>query len=535
MKIRDRLVRQHHKKGAHHAKGSKVHGKTPESRARQLANLKHRWDKGKLPVDPIAVDNDIIRWAEQNFYLAETRKPIVLLDHEKEFLRELFAEPVKNLAVLGQPKKTGKSTMAALIALYTLCNVGTGSEIYLLGPDQEQAELVIYGKIKKAVRLNKELRKTCKIEKRKITHRVNENFILAMACSSTNVGLAPTLTVFDELWRFTSQEAKDTWNELTNIPAEGRMNLNLVVSYAGRAEDEDGILHGLYKKGMSQQEDPKFLFRWHGEELYDKIPWVTESYLKSQKTRLHPAVYARLHQNEWVSGNEAFLEADIIDQCTMPERSPGMSFDGPVVVGVDAALKHDTSAVVVVGCQRDDEIDQNKALILIDHRCFVPLKGQTLDLASTVEKAILDFNKKYNVRRVVYDPFQMQRSAQGLRKAGLRVKEIPQTASTCTEFSELLLNLLTSRGLILYPDPVVRQHLLNTRVKQTDRGCRIVKGKASQKIDLAIALSMACLECQRSGITGSGRVGSVYVYGEDSDDNFSTEKFLEQRMGLKGI
>ncbi len=512
--IREKLTRPHLRKKRKHRTHTSFLGKTSKARTKQLANLRKRWDKNKLPVEKIEPDNDIIRWAEQNFYIPETRKPIVLLPHEREFLRELFAEPVKNLAVLGQPKRTGKSTLAAIVALYTLCNVGTGSEIYLLGPDREQAELVIYGKIKKAIRLHPQLRKACKIEKRQIVHRVTENFIKAMACSSTNVGLTPTLTVFDELWRFTSQEAQDMWNELTNLPSatDDKMNLNLVVSYAGRAEDEGGILHGLYQRGMAQQDgtepkDPKFLFRWYGEELYSQIPWVTESYLKSQRTRLHPAVYARLHQNEWVSGSESFISPDIIDQCTNTEHRAGTDFAGPVVIAVDAALKHDTSAVVVVG--RGD--DESKSLALIDHRCFTPVKNQTLDLQNTVEKAILDFAKHYQVKRVVYDPFQFQRSAQTLKKAGLQVQEIPQTASTCTEFSELLLDLLNSRKLILYPDPVVRQHLLNARIKQTDRGVRIVKGKSSQKIDLAVALAMACLEAQHCHLTKSGHRGTAVI------------------------
>jgi len=77
-------------------------GKTAEAKKRQLANLKKRWDKYKGVVPKIKPGrNDIIIWAEKNFYIPETRQPIVLLPHEIDFLTELFCKEVKpNLAVL---------------------------------------------------------------------------------------------------------------------------------------------------------------------------------------------------------------------------------------------------------------------------------------------------------------------------------------------------------------------------------------------------------------------------------------------------
>ena len=499
---------------------------TPEAKARKLANLELGRSSLRVKVPRTKSKKlDIIRWAESEFYIPETRRAIRLMDWEKEFLIELLYKKVKpTLALLGTPKKCGKSTIAAIVNLYFLIHKKL-AELYLIGPDIEQSQLVVYSKIRKAIRLNKRL-SYLKADKSQITNRENDSFIRPLACSSTNAGLNPTLCTFDELWRFTSEETKAAFDEMTNIPAED--NLNLIVTYAGHAEDEDSILYRLYKKGIDQQEgledkDEKFLFRWYGEELYDDIPWVTPNYLTLQKNRLRPNSYARLHCNMWVSGAESFISSQAIDQCTH-NYYKGNNFEGQVVIGVDVGLKHDCSAIAVVG-----RVD-SKTLILVDHKVFVPdeKRHQTLDLESTVERALLNFNRKYRVKKVLYDPYQFQRSAATLKNSRLKMQEYPQTVGNTVEMSETLSDLLHNHRLMLYPDRVVRQHLLNAQVKETQRGWRIVKRKANRKIDLTIALALACQGAQQSFLTKSGRKGSVYIPGQDSPAAELHRKNLEQ-------
>jgi len=237
-----------------HVKRSKesYRANTPEAKARKLYNLKYNaikrgeWPPTKIP--KVKISKDIIKFAEKEFYIPETRRPIVLLNYEKEFLVELLYQKIKpTLALLGTPKKCGKSTLAAIVALYMLCSKKF-AEVYVVGPDLEQSTLVVYSKVRTALRLNKELHQLCKIGRKEIVHRETKSFIRPLACSSTNAGLNPTLCIFDELWRFNTQEAMQAYDELTNIPSKD--NLNLVGTYAGYSEDEDSILYRLYKKGI---------------------------------------------------------------------------------------------------------------------------------------------------------------------------------------------------------------------------------------------------------------------------------------------
>ncbi|GAG70828.1 unnamed protein product, partial [marine sediment metagenome] len=90
--------------------------------------------------------DDPIGFIETHFFVIETRRPIVLLDHEKELLTDLFLRQIRpNLAVIGEPKKCGKSTFAAAIALWFLCTKPM-SEVYLLASTQAQSQLVCYDK-----------------------------------------------------------------------------------------------------------------------------------------------------------------------------------------------------------------------------------------------------------------------------------------------------------------------------------------------------------------------------------------------------
>ena len=257
-------------------KGSYV-SKDPIKRAKQMSGLKNfKGVKHVLREDDLRykIKDDLVKFVQKHFYIPETHMPVRLLPYEKEFFNDLLYRKRKpSLALLGTPKKCGKSTIASMLALFVLCTK-RDAEIYIVGPDLEQSTLVVYSKICKAIRLNSYLQKFITVKKERIYNKKLDSFIRPLACSSTNAGLNPSLTLFDELWRFTSTEAIQAFDELTNTPFKD--NLNLIVTYAGHAEDEDSILYRLYKKGINQREgveekDKKFLFRWYGEELYEQI------------------------------------------------------------------------------------------------------------------------------------------------------------------------------------------------------------------------------------------------------------------------
>ena len=441
---------------------------------------------------------DIITLAEHCFILPETRKPVKLLAWQKHIFQDLFDKPEAErptLALLGQPKKSGKSTLAAIVGLFYLVNKSMG-ECYILGPDKDQGSLVIFNKLVTACRMHPTLYKECKITGDCIEHKKTGCTIRVLPCSKTSAGLSPDLLLLDELWQFDTTESKRTIDELTTIPQKHM--LTLITTYAGYQDSEDTHLYQWYKQGVDMQEgvidpDPKFYFLWRTN--YDDVPWVTQEYLDSQKQRLRENTYKRFHENQWVSSEEAFISADVVDACTNPDAVRGVceAVEKPsVCIGIDAGLKHDASAVAVVRA-----ID-GQTLGVCDHAVFVPRSGQTLDLEKTVESILRVYQKTYDIRAVYYDPFQFARSAKTLQNEGLPMREYCQTVNNTVAMSETLNGLLNNQTLMLYPDDELRQHLLNCMAKETQRGWRIVKQRQSQKIDLAVALAMACQAAQET-------------------------------------
>jgi hypothetical protein len=64
---------------------------------------------------------------------------------------------------------------------------------------------------------------------------------------------------------------------------------------------------------------------------------------------------------------------------------------------------------------------------------------------------------------------------------------------------ETRFDLVKNRNLIAYPSPEMREHVTNATGVETPRGFRIAKEKASRKIDLAVALAMACCAALQAG------------------------------------
>ena len=497
---------------------SSYQSKDPAKRQRQIDNLrcsqKDRSVKKGKSIEPIAktksldaYKNDPIGFIEAYFYIPEGRKLIQLLSWQKEILTELFlSEPRPNMAILGQPKKTGKSTFAAAVALWYLITKPM-SEIYLLASSAGQSQLVCFDKMMKAIRMNPVLVNCCGVTKDRIEYR--DSFVQILAPNVAVAGLNPSLVIAEELWSWTGIEHKRAWDELTNPPTRPDENLNLVTSYAGFAEDEDSILWHLYQQGMKMQDgevekDEGLWFRWYGKELYEQVPWVKPGYLKQQEKRMRTNTFRRMHCNEWASGIEVFIDPETIDFCVPdPQYRPGGRWIGGVALGVDLGYKHDCSAICGIG-----RINERK-LILLNHRLFVPPIDAELNIEATVEKQIEQFAMMYDIRVIYFDPFQMARSAQTLLSKGRPMVEFAQTGNNCVMMTETLQGLFKTRCIQLYNDVEIRKHLLAANVKESVRGYRLVKRRQAQKIDLSIALALAAQAAVDR--LGPGDFGSAYL------------------------
>jgi phage terminase large subunit-like protein len=499
----------------------------PDKRQRQLQNLVYnRLSKAKK-ADVIApklqdfdYSQDIIKFLEEQFYIPETKRPIVLEDFQKEkILKPLFyGDRPYTMALIGEPKKSGKSCLAAGIAEWYLftqgLRPGENVEVMICASDKDQASWIVFNKLVKSLEMNKGLLVQSNITQDSITIPHKGSVLRCLPTDVSGAGGNADLVIFDELYLYKYPGMRDFFEVMTTVPTKPHP-LILIFTTAGYGEDEDDLLFSLYLKGMKKA-DPTFYLFWDEGEKANRMPWQTKEYLKQQQGRLRPATFQRLHLNYWTSGEEIFINPEAIDACIDNKLSPALPNKGiNIVVGVDVGIKHDSTAVVSTA-------REGNKIKLINVKKFQGSPGKEVQLEEQVEGYILQLAKDFTIIEVLYDPYQFTRSSQTLTKKGVRMTEYPQTLDRLTQMSQNLYDLIQGQNLIFFKDKDLRKHLINSKAKESTRGWRIVKRSSSQKIDCCIALAMSC-----QGSIKEEAVPNFYAFGpgpgEDDFDNQEKE------------
>lgn len=452
-------------------KKEKFLGKSREARQRQFDNLNLGRRKGaiktkesSLKLNPFSPEykTDIIKYLKDQYYLPETKQPVILESWQKEdIFKPLFytltPEGLRQytLALISTPKKNSKSTMASMVANYELFQGVDFGEIIITSNSRDQSSWIVFDKLKKSLLMNPYQYREAEITDDFI--RIKRTGTVARIVAPnyrTASGANPSLTIFDELWAYDRETSYKFWDELTESPAR-QQPLTLVVSYAGFSEE--GLLWDLYQRGMKGKSKDYF-FYWTHE---NKASWVTPKYLRKQRNKpgMRQNTYLRLHENRWVSSESSFIDIEEWDGCVHKEHHSLLPGDRSknIYLGVDVGISHDSCAVV--GTYRE-----RAQLKLAFDKCWKPSKKQPIDLGA-VEDYIKGLAKDYTIREVRYDPYQFHRSAQILRNEGLRLVEYPQTTDRLTSMSQNLFDLIKNGNLVLYANKEFRDHAQKSTAK----------------------------------------------------------------------
>jgi phage terminase large subunit-like protein len=442
---------------------------------------------------------DPAAWVGDVLINPETGKPFVLYAEEIEFLRRGFTLtkdgrlPFPEL-LFSAPKKSGKTAFAAMAALYlSVVLGGPYSEIYCLSNDLDQSIGRVFTAIARIVRASPLLARTAKIEVSKITFTSTGSVIVAVANDYRGqAGSNPSLSIFDELWGYTSERSRRLWDEMVPPPTR-KVAARLTVSYAG-FESESELLEGLYKRSLTgktiardMRATSDGLLCYWTHEL--RAPWQSQQWETQMLASLRTNQFRRMIRNEWVSTESSFIEMTAWDACVDAEIRPIVAQPRlSVYVGCDASTKHDSTAICV--CAYDKS---TKRVRLVKHFVFQPTKENPLDFEATIEATLLELCRAFYVRQVFYDPWQLVALAQRLQKARVPMVEFPQSVGNLTEASSNLYDLIQGRNLTVYPDPALRLAISRAVAVESGRGWRITKEKASHKIDVVVALAQAAL------------------------------------------
>jgi phage terminase large subunit-like protein len=454
---------------------------------------------------------DPIKFIEEVLINPETERPFELLDAERCFLEHAFRTGEDGRLLYSEqiyscPKKSGKTTFAAIYVItLVLLFGGAYPEAIIAANDFEQSVGRVFTAIKRIVERSPLLHKEARITADRIM--IAGAVITAIPSNyASAAGSNQCVAVFDELWAFNRERLRRLFDELVPPPTR-RIACRLTVTYAG-FEGESILLQELYNRGLTQKQIAPALYAGDGILMFwshDPIaPWQTDAWLDDMLRSLPANQYLRMIENRFVTSEASYIEMSAWDACVDPHighhaDDPSMS----IWVAVDASIKHDSTAIVATTL--DHKAQQVK---LVTHRIFQPSPDQPLDFEATIERTVLDLHKRFYVHKVLFDPYQMQATAQRLARAGLQVEEFPQSSANLTAAAQNLFDLIQDQRLVVYSDEGLRLAVSRAIAIETPRGWRIAKDKQSHKIDVVVALAMAALATVR----GQNESGYILDY-----------------------
>ena len=457
-------------------------------------------DKDKLKL----YRRDICSYLEEQ-HILPTGRPIKL----EPWQREKIFEPIFNTkdenglrvydtALIGLPKKNGKSELAAGVASYFLFCDEPGGEIYSIAGSKDQAR-IIFGREKKAIQRNPLLLSAVNIYRDTIEVKSTGTIYQVLSSDAPTIhGLNPSCVVCDELW---NQRDRELWDALTHSPVR-KQPLHFIVTYAGF--NKKSLLYDLYELGLSGK-DEKFYMFWTGENL---ASWVSEEYLEKQRKRMPPHVFARMHLNQWTSAEGSFITKGDLEKCIDLELAPKTKGESSTryIMAVDIGLTHDRTAAGIMHRDKDGKV------ILDLMRRWIGTREFPVQI-SEVEKFIDQCRDNFNLRKILMDTWQAQSTIQ---KYGSLIEPCPISPSYLNKLSSNLYHLFSNGLIRIYRNRDLEQEILTVNIKETSYGVRIDTIGKGYHDDQVMVLGMAALEAIQQKI---GIISIKDLYPDYSDES----------------
>lgn len=406
--------------------------------------------------------------------------------------------------LIGMPRKNGKSTLAAGIALFGLVADGEpGAEVYCVAASRQQARIV-FDDCRQMVSRDPVLSQLVKVYRSHLEVPSTGSIMRVLSSDAgLQEGLSPHMVVLDELHAHPSDAM---WNVMTLGSGARRNPLILGITTAGVRADRQGydtIAYRLYQYGKKIQTgetvDDAFFFRWWEapEGLdYKSIEAVEQSnpaygdYLFEEdfeiSRRTTTEIEYRIKRlNQWVQSRTVWLPDGAFASCAEPGLTkPDTQTE--IIVGFDGSYSRDATAVVCSTLDGHIWVEGIWEKPYGDEDWRVPI-NEVLD-------TIRSLCVRYRVLEIASDPYRYEHQLQELEDEGLPVVRFPTTvASRMVPACGAFYDAVTTKTIRHDGQPILARHLENAVVKMDRQGPRITKESrnSERKIDAAVAAVIA--------------------------------------------
>lgn len=452
-----------------------------------------------------------------------TGQPFILLPWQKQLLYELFEVSESTgkrrfrRALIGLPRKAGKTELAAAIGLYLMLADGEMSaQIYCAAASEDQADMVFEAAKRMCEMKGSPLSSLVDVQQSRLTSKADPySFIQRLSSKGrTKHGLNIHGVILDELHAWGAGEGEELWAALNTGSAARSQPMQIAITTAG-IDLEESRCGQMYQLGRAiergEQDGAGFFFRWwqapegmdHRDPDYPRLAspsyghTVDAGFYKDELASVPEAVFRRLYGNEWVDyGEEPWVTRDQIKACRLPAFP--LVADAPTWVGVDLAETRDAAAVAWAQWMEDD----GRPCGHTGERCLY-LRCATWEQPrlpngrpdpeweipqAEVKAFIRSLNSEYQVETNVFDPWHSKLMRQDLENEGLICEDIPQTGQRRSGASAELYDLITQKRLH-YCDDTFERHVLNATIKATgsEGGYFLAKRRKGKVMDAAMA------------------------------------------------
>lgn len=442
-----------------------------------------------------------IRWIEEYCKLPKgfgAGEMITLAPFQRDWLHLVLADGVSS-AVMALPRGNGKSTFLACVALWALFDpdAGQAPQVPIVATTVNQAIRSCYGVALNMISASSVLSDRVTIYSGTGSQRVkyprNNGEMFPIANDPDGLqGLDPSVAIADEIGFM----PVESWDSL--LLASGKRPQSLVVGIGTPGFDKHSALWHLRSRARSGESLPGFLFTEYaadeGCDVLDRAQWavanpaLAQGYMNEQALEtavaLSPEAHFRIFRlGQWIDGVESWLGEDGRNLWRSLEDPWAMEPGAETWVGIDVALKHDSTAIT--WCQKRPD-----GRFHVKSKIWQPQPDGRLDVTDAMQW-IRELAAMYRVMSIAFDPRFFDLPAQQLLDEGYPVVEFPQSLERMTPAIGACYEAIKRGELSHDGDPEFESQVLNAVPRFNERGFTLAKAKSKGKIDACIAMCLA--------------------------------------------
>ncbi len=430
-------------------------------------------------------------------------------------------------AYIEVPRKNGKSTLSAGIALFLLfADEEKGAEVYSAAADRDQASIV-FDEAKAMVESSPQLSKLAEVYKRSIVVPSTRSFYRVLSADAfTKHGKNASGIIFDELH---AQPTRELWDVLTTSTGARRQPLTVAITTAGfdrtsicweQHEYARQVLEGIiqddsyfaYIRAAGQEED------WTDEAVWRaanpsygvtvKADYLANEARKAELTPAYQNTFRRMHLNQWTQQETRWLPMEKWDACGMAvdERL----LDGAECYGgLDLASSSDIASLVLDFPSEEGEEERHQwlcyfwipkeSMVQRARKDRVPYDAWVrAGLITATEGNVIDYDyivrdiealgERFNIKEIAFDRWGAIQVSRRLGDAGFTMVGFGQGFASMSAPTKDLLRLAVDGKLAHGGNPVLRWMADNMVVSMDAAGnVKPNKEKSREKIDAMVA------------------------------------------------